>query len=261
MFREAWSHRLQRFRRRIFSRLLIVAWIAFPLCGCGRAVSVESADATLPETRPFQAEVWLRIDFGSGDQAIAGTRLSQFAANQLELIRSPAVMREVLDEGDISKAPGLADAEEPVRWLLARTSVRRQGESELFVLAFGGPSRSAATRIVNSIAEKYLQLHSRLESERLDQQLRALRGQREQLRSAVLRLEQQLGQSRSATGPDAASRAVPLNVRLTQQDLEARRAQLFQVTDRILQLEMKQLEPARVRLISLAESPENGSDK
>jgi len=119
--------------------------------GCGTSGTAEHEPA-VPPARAYQAEAWIRIRFEPQFVlSAADERPMLYAENQVQLIRSPLVMRKVLADQAIADMAEIKETDDPVNWLIARTSVKQQGESEFYVISFGGPAREAAVQIVNAI--------------------------------------------------------------------------------------------------------------
>jgi capsular polysaccharide biosynthesis protein len=87
-----------------------------------------------------------------------------FVTTQVELLRSPFVLRRTLELPEISNLPeirAIAGSEDPVQWLRKQLVARPVGESELVDVSFTGPNAENTALIVNTIISVYIDAQSK----------------------------------------------------------------------------------------------------
>lgn len=109
----------------------------------------------------YQAEAWLRIEDRRPFVAFpeyGDSRL--FVQTQVELIKSPLVLGQVLSEPEIAQLPDLRESLSPIDWLSERLMVAPVGSSELYRISFYGPDPESAALVANAVMDVYLKFHS-----------------------------------------------------------------------------------------------------
>ncbi len=171
----------------------------------------------------YEASAWIQIEehvpflaFESKDQ---GSSSKAFVATQIELLRSPMVVRPVIAERELIGLPELNKQDNPLEWLRRQIVVSRIGESELYSVSFTCSQPKAAARAVNAIVDSYFKQRKddlQKRSEEVVNQLRSevqWRSQEvEELRKSVREIAKQVtGRDPFKDGSDAsATEAKPL---------------------------------------------------
>jgi uncharacterized protein involved in exopolysaccharide biosynthesis len=93
-------------------------------------------------------------------------REGNFLATQMEIIRSPVVLEQVVGRSDIARLPEIKKQKDPLRYLRDSLDVRSVGRSQLFEIAFAGPDAQRAAQIVNAVVNAYFELREQKETER-----------------------------------------------------------------------------------------------
>lgn len=89
----------------------------------------------------------------------APTDMRKFVENQLELIKSPRVIDEVVGIAAVASTPELrSQGRDPASLLRKQLKIRALGRSDYFVIEFTSVDREKAALIVNKVAEAYLDL-------------------------------------------------------------------------------------------------------
>jgi capsular exopolysaccharide synthesis family protein len=105
----------------------------------------------------YRAEAWLRIEDRRPYLAFPAKEDSRlFVQTQLEMLRSPPVLAEVLAMPEIGNLPEVREQEDREAWLQEQLQVESVGRSELFRVVFTGPSAERAAMIANAVVGAYL---------------------------------------------------------------------------------------------------------
>lgn len=130
----------------------------------------------------YSASRWMEIREKADNLITTRTDESQrFVANQIELIRSPYLLRPLMTQPEIRSTPELAKERDPYAALIKRLWIKHQGQSDLYVVEFTSKSPQKAALIVNSVVDAYLALYKANESERRTQREQALAEFKKQL--------------------------------------------------------------------------------
>lgn len=126
--------------------------------------------------------------------------VQRFVKSQVEFIRSPLVLNQVLSEPAIARLPEVMQEEDPLAFLQEHIGVQSRGGSDLFEIRFDSPTPEVSTRIVNAVLDAYLRArHSEVDDQAvhlisiLEDELAARRGTLNQLRARVRDLAKNLG--------------------------------------------------------------------
>lgn len=83
----------------------------------------------------------------------------RFVENQLELLRSPRVIDQVIGIAGVASTPEIAKlGRDPAQALRKLLKIRALGRSDYFVIEFTSVDRNKAALIANSVAEAYIEL-------------------------------------------------------------------------------------------------------
>jgi len=85
----------------------------------------------------------------------------EFTETQVELLRSPLVMEQLLVNQDIAEIPELLAAENPASWLAAAVQVDQVGNSELYNVFLDAKTPESAALLVNAILDEYFAVRER----------------------------------------------------------------------------------------------------
>lgn len=142
----------------------------------------------------YTAAGWLEIrpksEFLLG---AAGRNESQkFIQTQIEIIRSPDLLKPLIAKQEIVSAPELIREIDPTLALARLLSVKQRGQSDIYVVSFSSQSPEKAEIIVKSVIDAYLHYHEQRDAtlgnkivELLDDQAKARKREVEQLRNDV----------------------------------------------------------------------------
>jgi succinoglycan biosynthesis transport protein ExoP len=120
---------------------------------------------------------------------------AEFVETQKQLLVSQPVLNKALTNPELTRMPELRPgerAEDPRQWVQKQLEVRALGRSDLFTVAFKGPSAENAQKILNAIVQSYFALQTTRSSEQIDELLKVLREERERQLAKVKDLEKKL---------------------------------------------------------------------
>lgn len=165
-------------------------------------------------TPVYMATNWMRIKQRRPYVAFeTNERGDGFASNQLQLIRSPLVLKPAVEKPEIADLPEISGPDDPVSWLSQRLVVSNVGESEFFQIGLALPDGERAAKIVDAVANAYFDVQGEEEVKQIDEVILILERQRESQKAAVERsrevlkglMEEATGQALLAASPSQTS--------------------------------------------------------
>ncbi len=142
----------------------------------------------------YRAEAWIKIQaeveeiIGKLPPAKAGN----FVQTQIELIRSPLVLGQVLMTPEVAKLKSVQKKSDPKSWLRSNLKIGRVGGSELFRVEFVSKSPETAKTIVDAIVEEYLAVQTNQAEVQTHKILKLLETERARQKAEVLRLDKRI---------------------------------------------------------------------
>lgn len=85
----------------------------------------------------------------------------EFTETQVELLRSPLVMEQLLANQNIAEIPELLEQENPESWLAEAVQVDQVGNSELYSVFLDAKTPESAALLVNAILDEYFAVRER----------------------------------------------------------------------------------------------------
>ncbi len=186
----------------------------------------------------YRAEAWLQIENHRPFIAFPGMGDQMFSKTQIELMRNPIVLGEVVKRPEIAQLTEIKVQPAPVEWLSDRVQVLPVNGSEIYQIKFEGPDPVTAQLIVNAVMDTYVEFQQAKTDKSTTQIIDLLERQKEQRISELERLQKNVREmTKQATGQDpgfvSPSKQVyfasesPVNVlRGKKADLEVERALL-----------------------------------
>jgi polysaccharide biosynthesis transport protein len=152
----------------------------------------------------YRAQAWLRIEDRRPYIAFPSEANSQvFARTQIELIRSPIVLGEILSDRDIAQFQEIKSQEAPLEWLKSNLSVSALNGSEFYEIKFDGPNPANAAKIVDAVIKSYLDFQRIQAGEKNKDIIGRLTEEQEKHKSKVEQLQDKVRQiTKKATGQD-----------------------------------------------------------
>jgi polysaccharide biosynthesis transport protein len=202
----------ERIRRRpLISFLAGLCWLGGLACLLVIALTPpryqSSAMIKIEEQAPF-------IVFDSAPTDPAGRN---YVETQIELMRSPMVLENLLANPEIVNAPGLRDSRDRLAALKAALSIDRVSNSDLFTVTYTSPSPKLSSTVANAVIVEYLKIQANVGLDRYQRIVDLLEDERrrrlidvEELKKKVMAL------SAEVTGHDPFNLGLSLDVRRTE---------------------------------------------
>lgn len=103
----------------------------------------------------YEAVAWLRVRSGSG-VGNGAINDGQYRKTQLQLITTPFVLTSALRQPGLASLSLIAEQDDPVDWLARNIRTSAPAESEVMQIRLRGPNASEVTKVVNAVAQSYL---------------------------------------------------------------------------------------------------------
>lgn len=171
--------------------------IAIPL-GCLLAV-VSAGYLVYTFVPEYQAKSWIRIE--PNNSLFPQSRFS-VTQTQLQLIRTPMVLEEVIQDRNVARMPRIRNSQDPMPWLASRIGVVNVGSSNVFNVTFTNEDPKAAADIANAVTHAYYKLNQQENESRQKNLLLALEEERDRAKREVVLQRERI---RSVTGKDPQS--------------------------------------------------------
>ncbi|MBM4000048.1 MAG: polysaccharide biosynthesis tyrosine autokinase [Planctomycetes bacterium] len=194
-------------------------WFVFPLQYLGRAWVQFLSNAPRLAFNP---------DKESGDL---------YARTQVELIRSPFVLRDVLSQPEVASLPEYRGLRDPLEWLTKTVQVQAVGGSELYTVGFKCPSRNSSVILANAILDSYLAKQPEYVNQQSETTIKLLEDELQQRGEELKRLRENMKQVASnLTRKDPTLIANPTDVNLIVES----HGPIDELNSRLTQLEVEQ---------------------
>jgi len=166
----------------------------------------------------YRAEAWLKIQDRRPYIAFPSEAASQvFVRTQIELIRHPIVLLEIVSDQKVGQLPEIKSQEAPVEWLRDHLQVTAVNGSELYQIRYEGPDPENAATIVNEVMAAYLDYNEKQAGKQNTEIVDLLEDQKNQRIRALERLQAIVREKTvQATGNDPGY-VSPSKVYLTQE--------------------------------------------
>ncbi|TWT33790.1 Tyrosine-protein kinase etk [Posidoniimonas corsicana] len=185
------------------------------------------------------------------EKASVGSANSAFVRTQIELMRSPLVIREVLSEASVGKAEHLVAKPDKLKHIKENLSIRQIGGSELYDVSYTSPSAQESQDIVAAVIKKYFVLQSDEQYKQVQRVVDLLEKERVRRKLEVDRLQQYVVElSKEVTGKDPFGHNTLMDVDKAISPLASLHSQLTDVEVRIeiLHAEIQSLEESEVTI-------------
>ncbi|MDR3111421.1 MAG: AAA family ATPase [Planctomycetaceae bacterium] len=107
----------------------------------------------------YEAKAWLRISYEKpyyvyNDKATQS--YDQFVQTQFMLIKSPLILKRVLDQPSVTRSPEVLKQRDQVQWLSNKLVLRSENKSELITISIQMEDPRQAEIIVNSVVDAFM---------------------------------------------------------------------------------------------------------
>jgi polysaccharide biosynthesis transport protein len=126
-----------------------------------------------------------------------------FVNTQIVLLRHPVVLGPVVAEPEIAAMPEITAQPDPVKWLSKQISVRAEGDSELYDVAYAAGDPKAAAKVVNTLLKEYFRQNGQEYARRNEKVIEILKEERKNHATNLSLLRNSVGElTKQATGKD-----------------------------------------------------------
>lgn len=189
-------------------------------------------------------------------QAAVGSTNGSFIRTQIELMRSPVVLREVLADQKVGASPHLLESGDRLKHLQKGVQIKQIGGSELYSVMYSAPSPQEASDVVAAVIQQYFSRQSDEGYRRVQRVVDLLEKERTRRQLEVERLQKYVVElSRQVTGKDPFGHNSVTNIDKAISPLASLHQQLTDVEVRteILKAELQSIEESPVVTTSHAD--------
>lgn len=124
--------------------------------------SSTGASSSFSGANQHWAEVWLQISFspapGMIETEMDSTPFDLFVNTQISLMKSPMILKSVVENPVITRLPTIQKLTDPIQWIASRLKVENLGgrQSEIFTVSMSSTDPQEAEMIVNAVVDSYI---------------------------------------------------------------------------------------------------------
>ena len=180
-------------------------------------------------------------------QAAVGSHNASFIRTQIELMRSPVVLREALSDQRVGAASHLGEVPDRLSHLRKNLQIKQIGGSELYDVSYSAPSPQEATDVVGAVIQQYFARQSDEGYRRVQRVVDLLEKEKTRRQLEVERLQTYVIElSREVTGKDPFGQNVV--------DVDKAISPLASLHQQLTEIEVR-VEILRAELQSIEETP------
>ena len=226
---------------------------------CLRSVPSRQATAQSQPNRAEQrerywAESWLQFSFlpgmGGYDSEWEVTPFDIFVNTQIALLKSPMVLKSVVENPAIAQLPNIQKQVDPTQWIASKLTIEgalsSSRKSEIYIVTFDSVDPKEAEMLVNAVVDSYMayyQIQQMLQEQTLQKSLLESKTSHE---TALHQLKQQLPQDFNPQIPPDVDTARTLA------QIERELRAIDQISERLVRLEISRGAAGRVRVLQRA---------
>ncbi|MGL6195222.1 MAG: hypothetical protein ACRC2T_10425 [Thermoguttaceae bacterium] len=208
----------------------------------------------LPER--YWAENWIQFSFSPNrtmfETEMDTTPFELFVNTQIALMKSPMVLKTVVENPTISRLPSIQRTVDPMKWISSKLTVENSlganKKSEIYVVSFDSIDPKEAEMIVNAVVDAYVSYYQ-INLMKQEQILcKSLLESKEQHEAVVRKLNTQLPQNLD----DQNALDAQTTILISQINREMRI--IDQLTDRLTEIESTRGSASRVSILQRASS-------
>ena len=203
------------------------------------------------------AENWIQFSYSPGmggfDSELDVTPFEIFVNTQIALMKSPMILKSVIETPAIARLPNIQRQADPIEWIASKLMIEgalsNTRKSEIYVISFESVDPKEAEMIVNAVVDSYMSYYQIQQMQQEQTLQKSLVESRTKHEALLLQLKQQLPQDfNPQLPPDINSARI-----LTQIELELRA--IDQISERLTRLEISRGTASRVRVLQRASAP------
>ncbi len=180
--------------RFIFRALAQWWYVALPV-GILLAV-ISAAIVMLTFTPVYRALAMLKIasqtPFIAYTTNVQPMKPEEFTETQIELLRSPLVLEQLMTKPEIAEIPEVLEQENPTAWLASALRVDQVSNSELYNVFLDAKSPESSSMLVNAILDEYFAVRSRDEDSQTSRVLGLLEQEKKERLTEIQALREEM---------------------------------------------------------------------
>jgi len=200
------------------------------------------------------AENWIQFSYSPGmggyDSELEVTPFDLFVNTQIALMKSPMILKSVVENPAIARLPNIQKQVDPTQWIASKLMIEgalsNTKKSEIYIISFESLDPKEAEMLVNAVVDSYMsyyQIQQRQQEQTLQKSLIESKTNHEAL---LHQLKQQLPKDfNPQIPPDINTARI-----LTQIEQELRA--IDQISERLIRLEISRGTASRVRVLQRA---------
>ncbi|GIW91309.1 MAG: hypothetical protein KatS3mg109_1741 [Pirellulaceae bacterium] len=171
----------------------------------------------------YQGTCWIQILSNPPTVAFEMKEASMdaYARTQVEFIKSPMVLRDVISLPEVASLPELQRVSRPLDWIGSRLGVRSVGGSEFYTISVRSPQRTSCVLLANAVLDSYLAKQPEYINKQAELTIALLESELEQRGEDLKRLRENMKQiAANLTRKDPTLIANPTDVNLVMESKE-----------------------------------------
>lgn len=142
----------------------------------------------------YEAKAWLRIKADRPKLAFDMEESRLYTRTQIELIKSPLILRKVISKKEVAKLPDLKNPrfESALRAIQENLRVSSVGQSELYTISYDTKHKASAPVIANAVLASYLEQQPEYVDKQTDDTIELLERERDSKRDDLELLREKL---------------------------------------------------------------------
>jgi capsular exopolysaccharide synthesis family protein len=155
-----------------------------------------AAGTTIWYTVPYRyvAKAWLRIKAERPQLAFELEESKLYTRTQIELIKSPLILREALARPDVAKLEDIQNAVSPLELMQENLKVTSVGGSELYTIGYDTKYKASSPVLVNAVLASYLEQQPQYVDKQTDDTIQLLEGEKASKADDLAQLRETLKQ-------------------------------------------------------------------
>ena len=246
---------------RHFSFVGIMLFLGLGLI-CSRFVSSRQATAQLRPNSAEQlerhwAENWIQFSYlpgnGGYDGDLETTPFDIFVNTQISLMKSPMILKSVVENPAIARLPNIQKQVDPTQWIASKLTIEgalqsSSKKSEIYTVSFESIDPKEAEMLVNAVVDSYMSYYQIQQMQQEQAMQKSLMESQTKHETVFQQLKQQLPQDfNPQTPPD-------VNTAKLLAQIERELRAIDQISERLIRLEISRGSASRVRVLQRATS-------
>ena len=236
--------------------IIVIAVIIPSFCSLDEKATAQNRARVneLPPER-FWAENWVQFSFAPNqnmaDLELDVTPFDLFVNTQIALMKSPMVLKSVVENPAISRLPNIQKQVNPMDWIASRLTVEgslSNKKSEIYIVTYESTDQKEAEMIVNAVVDSYISYYQ-ISLMQQDQNLqKSLQETKTRHEAIIAKISEQL--------PGDPQAPVDANTSMLLAQLEREMRTVDHVSDMLTRLEITRGGKGRVKVLLKSETPQ-----